>query len=71
MMTNDSTWTFRAVGVPAHLLAAIGTPFQGRTVSTDRRDARLQGRTAPVTGIGNPVGVGLDALTIPRGVPMI
>lgn len=71
MMTIDSRWTLRSVAVPAHLLAATGTPFQGRAVSSDRRDALLRGRTAPVAGLGNPVGVGLGAITIPRGTLMI
>ena len=66
-----TTATMRAFDVPAHLLAATGTPFQGRAVSSFRRDALPQGRTAPVLGLRNPAGVGVDATTIPRGTSMI
>jgi hypothetical protein len=54
------------LGVPARLLAAIGTPFEGRTVSTDRRAASLKGR-APFA-LGN-TGVNFVPTTIPHRNP--
>ena len=68
-MMSIATRAFRDVDAPAYLLAATGTPFQGRAVSSDRRGAPAKGRTVPA-GLGTPVGVGLDDTTTPRGIPM-
>ncbi len=63
--------TTRAFDVPAYLLAATGTPFQGWALSADRRGASLEARIASVVGLGNPAGAGVDATTLPRGTSMI
>lgn len=57
------------LGVPARLLAATGTPFEGRAVSTDRRAASLKGRAA--SALGNPAGIGISFVptTIPHRNP--
>ena len=65
------TTTMRVLDVPAYPLAATGTPFRGRAVSSDRRSAPLEGRVASIAGLRNPVGVDLGATTIPRGTSMI
>ncbi len=70
-MMTIATTTTRVLHVPAHSLAATGTPFQGRTVSADRRGALLKRSTMPVLGFRTPAGVDLDATTIPRGTSMI
>jgi hypothetical protein len=55
------------LGVPARLLAAIGTPFVGRTVSTDRRAASLKGRGP--SALGSTAGVNFVPNTIPHRNP--
>jgi|GEM_PF-2620482 len=59
------------LGVPARLLAAIGTPFEGRTVSTDRRAASYKGRDLSALGRTNPAGTGANFVpnTIPHRNP--
>jgi hypothetical protein len=62
---NNVIATTTRLGVPARLLAATGTPFQGRTVSTDWTLASLKGRD--LSAVGN--GANFVPNTIPRGNP--
>ena len=70
-MKTIATWrACRALDVPAYLLVDLGTSFQGRAVSNDRRGALGTRLAAPSVGLPNRARVNLGATPILRGTSL-